>query len=97
MGLVPDEAAIAEAMPKAHIVFNELSRQLGGGGYFVGDKATLADILVAPHLGFLAQTPEWASLTEASPNLVSWLHRMEARPSFKATTRERLAELAKAA
>src|SRR5271165_4967291 len=29
MGLTPDEAAIAAAMPKAHIVFNELSRLLG--------------------------------------------------------------------
>ena len=57
----------------------------------------LADILVAPQLGFLAETPEWAPLTEASPNLASWLHRMEARPSFKATTWERVAELAKAA
>jgi glutathione S-transferase len=97
MGLAPDEAAIAEAMPKAHVVFNELSRLLGGGSYFAGDKPTLADILVAPQLGFLAETPEWAPLTEASPNLVSWLHRMEALPSFKATTWERVAELAKAA
>ena len=97
MGLAPDEAAIAEAMPKAHVVFNELSRLLGSKNYLAEERVTLADILVAPQLDFLAETPEWELLTAASPNLVSWLHRMTARASFKATTWERVAELAKAA
>ena len=97
MGLQPDEATIAEAMPKAHTVFNELSRLLGRKTYFAEDRVTLADILVAPQLAFLAETPEWAVLTSTAPNLVSWLHRVTARPSFVATTWERVAELAKAA
>jgi glutathione S-transferase len=97
LGLTPDEKAIAEAMPKAHVVFNELSRLLGTKTHFAGEEATLADILVAPHLDFLAETLEWRPLTDASPNLPSWLHRMNARASFKSTTWERVAELAKAA
>ena len=97
MGLTPDEAAIAAAMPKAHVVFKELSRLLANKAYIAGDNVTLADIMVAPHLDFLAETPEWQSLTAASPSLVSWLERMNARPSFKATTWERVADLAKAA
>jgi glutathione S-transferase len=44
MGMTPDEAAIAAAMPKAHIVFNELSRLLGDQPYFAGDKLSLADL-----------------------------------------------------
>jgi glutathione S-transferase len=96
-GGAPDEAAIAAAMPKAHIVFNELSRLLGSKAYFAGDGITLADMLVAPQLDFLAATPEWQPLTEATPNLVDWLHRMNDRASFKATTWERVAELARAA
>lgn len=97
MGLQPDEAAIAQAMPKAHVVFNELSRLLGNKPYFAADEVTLADLLVAPQLDFLAATPEWTLLTADNANLVSWLDRMTARPSFAATTWERVAELAKAA
>ena len=97
MGLTPDEAAIAAAMPKAHVVFNELSRLLGNKAYLAREEMTLADILIAPQLDFLALTPEWKPLTAATPNLVSWLQRMNARASFKATTWERVADLAKAA
>jgi len=97
MGLAPDEGAIAAAMPKAHVVFNELSRLLGSKSNLAGEEVTLADIQVAPQLDFLAATPEWERLTAASPNLVSWLDRMNARPSFTATTWERVADQAKAA
>jgi len=97
MGLVPDEKAIAAAVPKAHAVFSELSRLLGINSCFAGDDVTLADILIAPQLDFLSATPEWAPLTAASPNLVAWLQRMNARSSFQATTWDKVSELAKAA
>jgi glutathione S-transferase len=97
LGLAPDEEAIAAAMPKAHLVFGELSRLLGPQPFFAGESVTLADLLIAPQLEFLARTPEWATLSEGRQNLVDWLARMNERPSFKATTWERLTELAKAA
>ena len=97
MGLMPDEAAIAEAIPKAHIVFKELSRLLGDKRYFAAEDVSLADILVATQLDFLAMTPEWKPLTATATNLVGWLDRMNGRASFKSTTWERVAELAKAA
>jgi glutathione S-transferase len=97
MGCEPDEEAIAAAMPKAHVVFAELSRLLGAQRYFAGENMTLADLMVAPQLHFLAQTPEWAPLSEGRQNLVDWLARMNARPSFQATTWEKQTELAKAA
>lgn len=97
LGLAPDEAAIAEAMPKAHLVFAELSRLLADQPYFAGDDVTLADLLAVGQLDFLAATPEWQPLTAKAPNLVSWLARMNARPSLQATTIERVAERAKAA
>jgi glutathione S-transferase len=97
MGLPAEEAAIAQAMPKAHTVFNELSRLLGGHPYFAGESVSLADLMVAPQLDFLAVTPEWRPLTASAPNIVSWLQRMNARASFKATTWERIEEKAKAA
>jgi glutathione S-transferase len=94
MGLTPDEAAIAQAMPKAHTVFRELSRLLGDNSFFAGDRVTLADLMVAPQIDFFLQTPEWAPLSAATPNLVSWLARMNERPSMKQTTWERVAEMA---
>jgi hypothetical protein len=42
-------------------------------------------------LSMFAQTPERAMLTEDYPNFVTSLARMEARPSFVATTWDRLA------
>jgi glutathione S-transferase len=97
MGVAPDEAAIAAAMPKAHTVFSELARLLGAQPYFTGESVTLADLMIAPQLDFLALTPEWTELSARHQNLVDWLARMNARPSFQATTWEKLMELAKAA
>jgi glutathione S-transferase len=97
MGLTPDEAAIAAAMPKAHVVFNELARLLGEQAYFAGSAVSLADMLIAPQLDFLAATPEWSVLTVKAPNLGAWLDRMNARRSLRATTWEQVSEMAKAA
>jgi glutathione S-transferase len=97
MGLKPDEAAIDAAMPKARTVFTELARLLGEQSYFTGDAISLADLLVAPAIAFFTRTPEWAVLGTPHANLVAWLARMEARPSMKATTWERVSEMAKAA
>ena len=97
MGLNPDEEAIAAAMPKAHVVFNELSRLLGDNGFFAGESITLADLILAPQLDFFAATPEWQPLTAQCPNIRQWLDRMNARPSMCATTWERVAAMAKAA
>ncbi len=97
LGTTPDEAAINAAMPKAHVVFDELARLLGQQPYFAGDAISLADLLVAPAMAFFAQAPEWSELGARHANLVAWLGRMQARPSMKATTWERLAEVAEAA
>ncbi len=97
MGLAPDEAAIAAAMPKGHAVCNELDRLLGTQPYFGGETVTLADLMIAPQLDFLTLTPEWASLSAGRQNLVDWLARMNARPSFRSTTWEKLTKLAQAA
>ena len=97
LGGVTDEAAIAAAMPKAHQVFNELSRLLGRRTWFAGDTFSLADIMIGAQLDMLPELPEWAPLTAANPNLVSWLRRVTARPSFTATTWERVAAMAQAA
>jgi glutathione S-transferase len=97
LGLTPDEAAIAAALPKARTVFDELARLLAGQTYLAGETLTLADLLLAPQLDFLKQTPEWQTLAAPHANLRSWLERMQARPSMLATTWERVAARAQAA
>lgn len=97
MGLTPDEGAIAAAMPAAHTVIAEIARSLEDGSpYLAGETVTLADILVLGHMDFLSQTPEWEALAGDRPKLVGWLDRMNARPAARATTWERVAELATA-
>jgi glutathione S-transferase len=97
MGLTADEAAIAAAMPKARTVFDELAGLLGAQAFFVGESLTLADLLLAPQLDFLQQTPEWESLTASHANLRQWLTRMQSRASLRATTWEKVAAMAQAA
>jgi len=96
-GLAADEAAIAEAMPKARAVFGELAHLLGDQPYLTGDSLSLADLIVASHVTFFTMTPEWAELGAPLHNLAAWLARMEARSSMQATTWERVNEMAKAA
>ena len=94
MGAKPDEAAIAAAMPKARFVFDGLAAQLGRRPYFAGDAFTLADVMLAPQLDFMAATPEWETLTAQHANLREWLQRVQARPSFVATSWEKVAAMA---
>jgi glutathione S-transferase len=97
MGITPDEAVIAEAMPRAHVVFGEVARLLGEQPYLAGAALSLADILLAPQVDFFANIPEWPALTGAHANLVAWLSRMDARPSMMATTWDQVSAMAKAA
>jgi glutathione S-transferase len=96
-GLSVDEAAIAEALPRARVCIGELSRLLGTGAFMAGDRISIADLLLAPQLAFLDETAEGAALLADAPNLAGWIASMNARPSMAATTWERLAALAQAA
>jgi glutathione S-transferase len=96
LGLTPDEAAIAAAMPHARKVFAELSRLLGEKPYCAGEQVSLAEMMLVPQFDFMNQSPEWSELTDSLPNLVAWFQRASARPSFKTTSWEAVAALAKA-
>ena len=97
LGTTPDLAAIAEAMPRAHLVFEQLSRQLGEQPFLTGEQLSLADLMIGPQLEFFARTLEWQALTTQRANLVAWLARMEVRPSMRKTVWEALAQLPQAA
>lgn len=84
LGLKPDEAAIAAAVPDARLCFGELNRLLGRQSFLAGEQLTLADLMLAPLLYYLAATPEGGAILRDTP-LLAWLERMNGRASMKAT------------
>jgi glutathione S-transferase len=84
MGLTPDEAVIAAAAPRVPTCIGELDRLLGDQPFLAGDQLSLADLLLAPQLDYMAATPEGRSAMQGTA-LVAWLGRMNARPSMQAT------------
>jgi glutathione S-transferase len=93
MGLEPDEAAISASMPKARPVFAELARLLGKQSFLLAKRSRWPTSW-SPVISFFT---ERAELGAPHSYLAAWLARMEARSSMKATTWQRVAELAKAA
>lgn len=84
LGLETDEAAVAAAMPDARLCVAELDRLLDDSAWLAGEQFSLADVMVAPQMAFLAATPEGEELMTSSP-LSAWLDRVSTRPSFQAT------------
>lgn len=86
LGTTTDQATIDSAMPMARICITELDRLLGTQPFFAGGSVSIADLMLAPQLDFLAETPEGKSLL-AGTRLKAWLDRMNQRPSMQATLR----------
>jgi glutathione S-transferase len=86
MGKTPDEAAIAAAMPMARTCIDELDRLLGSQSFLVGDRLSIADLMLAPQVDFLQATREGKSLLDGT-KLAGWLARMNQRPSMQRTQR----------
>ena len=84
LGIRPDETAIAAAVPDARLCLGELDRLLDDQPFLAGDQLTIADLMLAPQLYYLAATPEGAAILKDTA-LLSWLGRMNARPSMMAT------------
>src|SRR5262245_63725182 len=84
LGITPDEAAIAAAVPDAGLCLGELNRLLGDQRFLAGDQLSLADLMLAPQLYYLAATPEGSAILKDTA-LLAWLGRMNARARMKAT------------
>jgi glutathione S-transferase len=82
LGITPDEAAVAGAVPDAEVCLRELNRLLGNQPFMAGDQLSLADLMVAPQIYYLAATPEGRMILK---DTAAWLGRMNARASMKAT------------
>jgi glutathione S-transferase len=92
-GMPVDEAAVAASIPKAEHAAKVLAGFLAASPYMAGDALSLADIHAGVQLDMFAGTPEGAEILKGSP-ILPWLARLNARPSFAATTWDRLLEAA---
>jgi glutathione S-transferase len=84
LGTTPDETAIAAAVPDARLCLGELNRLLRDQSFLAGEQLTLADLMLAPQIYYLAATPEGRDILKGTA-LLEWLGRMNARPSMMAT------------
>lgn len=85
LGLPPDEAAIAAALPQARLCLAEFARLMGERPYMAGERISLADLMVIPLLSYFARTPEGEAPIAEHPALRQWIRRMEGRQSFAVT------------
>jgi len=83
-GKTPDEHAIDAALPDARLCLGELDRLLGNRSYLAGDDFSLADVLLAPQIYYLAATPEGEAILGGTA-LDAWLARVSERASMQAT------------
>jgi glutathione S-transferase len=82
LGIAPDEAVVADALPRCRHALAVLEQELERGSpHIVGTAATLADFFLFPTLVALGFTAEGKALLEAAPRVRDWLVRMAQVPS----------------
>lgn len=86
LGIPVSDAGIAAALPAAVHCVGEIARLLGDHPFMAGDALSLADLMIAPHLSMLAETPEGQDMLAAHQHLTAWLGRIEDRASMRNTT-----------
>jgi glutathione S-transferase len=81
----PDRGIIEAALEDICRHLAVIERAYGGRDYLAGDRASLADLLLAPVLFCVPAMPEGAALFEPCPNIRRAQARMAERDSFKTT------------
>ena len=81
-GFDADHAFLQSARGPLLALIGEIGGAVGENGYLVGDRLTLADPFLLPHLLFFGRTPEGAALLADAPQVAGWLTRMMERPSY---------------
>ena len=77
--------AVAKAVPRARLCLAEFARLMGDQPFMAGERISLADLMVAPLLYYLARVPEGEVPIAEHPSLRAWLRRIEDRQSFQVT------------
>jgi glutathione S-transferase len=77
-----DTAAVQAAVPKAQTALEAIEAIAACDPYLLGSTLTLADLYLMPVMFYLAKTPEWAAVTEQTPQLKAWWEKARQHPSF---------------
>jgi glutathione S-transferase len=85
LGEIPDEAAIAKAMPEIEKCMTTITRLRGDSKFLVGDQVTLADIHLAPIYDYFHNTPDSEAILRVNPELRDWWADMSERESVLKT------------
>ena len=85
LGEEPDEAVVADAVPRAQTCVAALDGLIGGNAYLAGAALILADLHLAPVYDYLRQTPEGEQMLGGAANLARWWQAMSGRDSVTAT------------
>ena len=81
----PDMGRINAALPDIERQAKYLDAALGRTGFLVGAGLTMADINLLPMLYYTRMLGEGKAIVDACPNLVAYIERLSALPSFQAT------------
>jgi glutathione S-transferase len=82
----PDRATIDAALPEIRKVLGSLDRAIGPRDYLVGEKLSLADVLMAPMVNYVGGMPEGKDLLAAYPDLRRAAEKLARRPSYVAAS-----------
>lgn len=80
-----DAARAARALPAAETCLAELARLKQEGSWLAGAAISLADLYVAPVLGYFEKAPQALPMLGAHPALAEWWQRMKRRASYRET------------
>jgi glutathione S-transferase len=82
---VPDEAAVAAAVPRARLCLAEIDRLMADHRFLAGSHLSLADLMVIPLLFYFGNVAEGRPLLAEHPKLKAWVRHMAERQSFRVT------------
>ena len=80
-----DSDEIRRAVPLAQQCLTVIEGLTGEGGFLVDGSLSIADLYLAPILGYFAQTPEGKRIMAKLPGLNDCWESVAARPSFTET------------
>jgi glutathione S-transferase len=85
MGREPDEAKIADALPRIEREVEILEAWLDDPTFLAGRMVTIADFFLTPIMAYFSMMPEGEPLVAGKEAIQRWWQHMQARPSFAAT------------
>jgi glutathione S-transferase len=85
LGRPSDAAEVQKGLAAAPTVLAALERLIADAEYLCGAEIALADIHLAPMIGYFAMAEEGEALLKKQPKLSKWWSTMSARTAYRAT------------